>query len=159
MKTCFKCGVEKELSEFYAHKRMADGHLNKCKECTKKDVKTRYVDDFDKVQEYEKSRANLPHRVKARNEYSKSEHGREVINAIHRKWQRGHPIQRAANILLGNSVRDGSINKPCTCSACGKESKRIEGHHDDYAFPLSVRWLCNKCHVEWHCENKPLNGD
>ena len=36
-KICFKCGVEKELTEFYAHKEMADRHLNKCKDCTKKD--------------------------------------------------------------------------------------------------------------------------
>lgn len=38
-KICFKCGVEKTLSDFYTHKKMSDGKTNKCKECTKIDVK------------------------------------------------------------------------------------------------------------------------
>jgi len=41
-KVCFKCGIKKDLNDFYVHPRMGDGHLNKCKECTKSDVKKYY---------------------------------------------------------------------------------------------------------------------
>lgn len=41
-KICFKCSKEKEIMLFYKHPKNADGHLNKCKICTKLDVKNGY---------------------------------------------------------------------------------------------------------------------
>lgn len=43
MKECIICGTPQELSEFYVHTNMADGHLNKCKLCCRNQAKAREV--------------------------------------------------------------------------------------------------------------------
>ena len=157
-KICFKCNINQPLSEFYKHKMMADGHLNKCKTCTKKDTKENIAKNPDYYREYDNQRAMLPHRVEARVIYQHTQEGKAACNKAKQKWSELNTIKRAAHFILGNAVRDGKITKPLFCSECGKTG-RIHGHHDDYAFPLTVRWLCPKCHTGWHKINgEALNG-
>lgn len=56
-KVCFKCGRELPLSSFYKHPRMGDGHLNKCKDCTKADVSRDYDRNIQNPEWVEKERA------------------------------------------------------------------------------------------------------
>ena len=54
---------------------------------------------------------------------------------------------------LNNAVKTGKIQKPSRCSVCGTvgsivEEFRLEGHHNDYRRPLSVVWVCTRCHAE-----------
>lgn len=41
IKVCFRCNIQQPLTDYYVHKQMGDGHLNKCKTCTKQDSKKR----------------------------------------------------------------------------------------------------------------------
>jgi hypothetical protein len=63
-----------------------------------------------------------------------------------------------ASFALRTAIRAGRIERPATCSECGFAG-RTHGHHDDYAKPLVVRWLCPKCHQYWHKHNQAANQE
>jgi len=158
-KICFKCEQVKPLSNFYKHPKMADGRLNKCKECNKKDTKENRLKNIDYYLDYDKSRSNNPDRVQARNDYQKTSRGIIAGNKAKKQYIETNKIKHAVHIMLSNAVRVGNVIKNNICETCGIKHKRIHGHHDDYAHPLSVRWLCPKCHSAWHKENgSALNG-
>ena len=45
-KECFICHQIKPLDEFYKHSKIGDGHLNKCKQCTKEQSKERHYHKY-----------------------------------------------------------------------------------------------------------------
>ena len=54
-KQCFKCSKTKPLTAYYKHRKMNDGHLGKCKQCTKLDSSTHRNNNLDKVREYDRN--------------------------------------------------------------------------------------------------------
>jgi len=153
MKACFKCGEEKGLDAFYKHKMMADGHVNKCKECNKRDVRENRAAKIDYYRQYDAERfQNDPKRLERNRLYQQTPAGKRSARKAKDKWAEQNPIKRGAAVMVGNAVRDGKLAKSIVCSQCGKEG-RTHGHHDDYAYPLIVRWLCAKCHTAWHKVN------
>lgn len=146
-KTCFKCLSEKPLEAFYKHSMMADGHLNKCKECTKKDTAKRALEKWEYVRQYDRMRGSMPHRVAARKEYAKTKAYAESHAASIKKWEAKHPERKRASTAVGNAVRDGRLKK-LPCLVCGDEN--VDGHHPDYSRPLDVVWLCRTHHSEAH---------
>ena len=131
-KKCFKCGEVKILSEFYKHKMMADGHLNKCKTCTKVDVANHRADNIERIREYDRARGS-----RQSSEYFK-------------EYKTRFPKKIKAQALVAKNVKLGHIKKE-PCEICNKE--RAVAHHDDYDHPLKVRWLCQAHHKQWHAEN------
>lgn len=57
MKICFKCNLEKDISCFYKHPATKDKTLNKCKECTKNDVKLHRGNNLERIQQYDRKRS------------------------------------------------------------------------------------------------------
>ena len=147
-KRCFKCGDVKPLSDFYVHSQMADGHLNKCKSCAKKDVAAHSIKNREKIQKYNRDRGCLPERVAARKSYAQSESGRLALNEGRKRYLGRNPDKRRAHNLLKKAIVRGEVVR-LPCAVCG-ESVGIEGHHHDYSLPLDVTWLCQKHHVEEH---------
>jgi hypothetical protein len=155
-KRCFKCGADKPLSEFYRHHMMADGHVNKCKECNKRDVRENRAAKIDYYRAYDKKRFQEDPKVRERHlRYAATPEGKEALRKSKIFWAKRNPVKRAAHVILGNAVRNGTIEKPCKCQRCGliPENKRhIHAHHHDYAKPLDVQWICVWCHIEEHKE-------
>jgi len=149
MKTCFKCGVPKELDEFYKHPQMADGHLGKCIECAKADVLRHRELNLAAVQAYDRERGKLPHRLANVRAYHKA-HPATIAKA-HRRYEEKYPERYAAKNTVSNAIRDGRLVKQ-PCEVCG--SKKTEAHHDDYTKPLEVRWLCNQHHKTADAERR-----
>ncbi len=136
-KTCSRCDVEKDISLFQIRKASKDGYTAACKAC---------------LSSYDKARANNASRVKAREEYAKSDRGIAAGVAARQRYIDRNPVKRKAHIIVGNAIRDGKLHKQ-PCEECG--NSKVHAHHDDYAKPLNVRWLCPAHHSQWH----EVNGD
>lgn len=124
-KRCFKCGEVKPLSEFYKHPQMADGHLNKCMECTKQDVKRDYERKSQDEAWLEKERAR----------------GREKFRRL---GYTASSFKKIRSICPSN----GDISK--RLRALGLWVKGKEAHHWNYNFPRSVILLSRKAHHRIH---------
>lgn len=135
MKLCNSCGIEKGEFEFHKRSASKDGLSAKCKDCQRA---------------YDKARLKDPKRMKARRDYQKTKSGKLAHQKACKRWVEKNQIKRAAHIMVGNAIRSGKIVK-MPCEICG--DTRSHGHHDDYAKPLDVRWLCDLHHNDWHLKN------
>ena len=78
--------------------------------------------------------------------WSKSQKGREYDRR--RRLYPGFQRVRRARSAVRIAVANGTIIKPDCCEICNKEHSQIEAHHEDYSKPLSVVWVCSRCHKQ-----------
>ena len=133
-KPCIKCGVVKPFGEYYKHPRMADGHLNKCKECCKHDSAKHRNKNIDRIRAYDRERSKSDSRIRQATE-------------VTRAWRAQDKRRSAAHSAVARAIRKGIIER-LPCESCG--NPQFVAHHDDYDKPLDVRWLCQACHRQHH---------
>lgn len=75
-------------------------------------------------------------------------------------FYRGTKADDHAQNVLEKAIERGVVTRKDHCECCGKSYSMkdgrtaIQAHHCDYNRPLDVMWLCQKCHHEWHKNNK-----
>jgi hypothetical protein len=123
---------------------MADGHLNKCKECTKNDTQKNRSSNLEKYREYDKKRSKLDHRKKLNDE-------------VVRLWRKDDKRRTAAHNAVSRAIKKGDLIR-LPCQRCN--SPKSLAHHEDYGKKLDVVWLCQPCHKHRHKEiNALLTGE
>jgi hypothetical protein len=134
-KRCFKCKKNKLLSEFYKHKAMADGHLNKCKDCTKLDAKIRYNKLIETDPEF-----IIKERKRGREKAIRLNYNKKYPNkkdGFSKKWINNNPEKRKVHHAIRNIPR---------------KIKKSHFHHWNYnkGFEKDVIELTNKQHRKAH---------
>lgn len=117
---------------------MADGHLNKCKECNKIDVKLNRRKNSEYYSNFDKNRNSSEQRKQQRKKNLIRE--RELF-----------PEKSRARDKVARAIKSGKIKRPPKCERCGKldqgeKVSDLHAHHFDYSNPLDVIFLCAKCH-------------
>lgn len=79
--------------------------------------------------------------------YYKTAKGKNAIKRAIRKSMKKYPERTNARSRLNYHLNAGHIQKPKTCSQCGKR-KKLQAHHTDYSKPLEVIWCCVGCHAD-----------
>lgn len=177
MKTCKKCGLIKDESQFFKkNERWLEGT---CKECRKQRVqeiisndpevhkekvrlrseKRRKTDEWKEWRKDHQSRKRKEISEKTLADYHEKNRldkqkiwkskNKEKIRQYTRTARQKHPFKAAARSYLYAAIKESILVRPMQCSKCLKECK-AEAHHEDYMKPLDVIWLCRACHAKEH---------
>lgn len=213
-KTCTRCGLTKEVTDFYKQKNGPLGRMTQCIMCRKEVAAEvmaadpgasrarhkRYAEKHkesrrekrhalretqrEKVLAYEAEYRAIHREEEAQRQARYREKNRALMRersklAYHADLPRSRllarlrsrtisPVVRHASDVrekwrTGNSglkvwkaLRDGVLFRgPCEQAHIGECDGIMHAHHDDYDFPLTVRWLCQHHHAQWHETNTP----
>lgn len=142
-KRCFKCQQVKDISEFYVHRQMGDGHLGKCKTCTCDDARRQRELNLQDP-EWIKQEAERCREKSAR--YRAAGIVYRTSYEVQQKWRQRNREKSRAHTTAHRAQKNGFLVKPLCCERCEKKTENLHKHHPDYLKPKEVQWLCTTCH-------------
>lgn len=135
MKRCPTCAEVKSRDDFHKNRSAHDGLQTECRSCRAERQRARRQADPEL------------HQLQRRRAYAADPEREYARVTAHRA---AHPGRIAAYDAVRRALGRGDLTRPDACGACGCSDRRIEAHHDDYAKPLDVCWLCASCHKHKH---------
>ena len=172
MRTCPKCKLTKDESEFSRDKSRKDGLSVYCKACANAYAK-RYQEEnraeFRKGGRFYRSRPGRKRSPESIRRYKEA--NREKVNAAARvfaarhaqdlrDYARRYHQENGDKYLAAKALQKAIYHKvmppakECTCADCGKQATHY--HHESYAEQdrLNVIPLCGSCHKKRHMSSK-----
>lgn len=143
LKTCFKCGNQKPINDFYTHPKMGDGYSGKCKQCTRNDIKKNVAIKKQDTEWMKAERERCRIKQKKANELGKVKKRTPEQQKI---YYDKYKVERQARGKAFNALKHGRIIRKKNCEHCGDQNDNLEMHHEDHSKPFEVVWLCTKCH-------------
>lgn len=117
-KKCFKCGRILPIEDFYRHGGMKDGHLNKCKECTKNDVHKKYLENIEKPEYVENERK------RGRDKYRRLGYKTRLVQHCEGSSTREY-LERRSICMTGCEVHHWNYNRPHDVFILGRREHKF----------------------------------
>lgn len=160
-KICTQCKRKRSKEDFYKKSVNANKLSSICKICrrisaakyreTHRKILAKKQRQYNEENKYECSKRSHERyiknidksRAKSRNHYKK--HKKEIIVHV-TAYQKQYAEKHRARELVRLAIARGDLIRSEFCESCGNAGC-IDSHHEDYSYPLEVRWLCRRCHM------------
>jgi len=133
MKTCNKCHIKQDKSQFTRTPNTKDNLRGACKTC-------------DGIYKHEHYLKNMERAKSNSREWRIN--NKDRVNATSKKQRERHPRKIKSRKSVCHALTSGRLSKG-VCEVCGSDKVQAH-HHKGYApeFALDIQWLCMKHHRE-----------
>lgn len=151
---CSTCKQRLEAENFYNNRSRPNGLHTECKPCAlSRSFQYRNSERGKLITKiYEQSEHGKIVHKRAKKKYLQTEKGKMSMIRDTQKAKEKYPEKFVARKAVYGAIRSGKLKKRNSCEIC--HNGPTQGHHEDYAKPLDIIWLCSRCHTTLHKQYK-----